>query len=129
MASYSAYADGKPVISPDTGTQVVNYIRQNLEALRDGLVLGDMPGWTFTTSGGTAGQPATITYVRSPNTITGSVSWGVSGAATGNITSIVFVLVIGATSYPIGTLFFTYAGVGTLASPGYLTQSYWTLVP
>lgn len=87
--AYNAFTDGKPV-GTDTGLEAIDYMRENLMALRDAVVAGAMAGWDYAPSGGTADEPATVTYSKSTERIRGSITWGSSGGADGNPTEIVW---------------------------------------
>lgn len=86
---YDAFADNLPV-STDNGLKVVDDTRKNLMAMRDAVVMGAMDGWNYNPNGGTAGQPAQFVYSKGTERILGSVTWGTSGGADGNVTQIVW---------------------------------------
>lgn len=85
--AYSDFTDGKPV-GTDTGLDAIDTIRENLMALRDAVVAGAMAGWDYSSSGG--GEPATVTYSKGTERIRGSLTWGTSGGADGNVTQAVW---------------------------------------
>ena len=73
-------------------------------------VLCGAPFWDFTPAGGTAEQPATVTYSRSTSRFRGSITWGTSGGEDGNPTTIVWAFSgdSGTTYNTIATQAFTY---------------------
>jgi len=87
--AYTQFADNKPVAT-DTGPDVVDDMRNNLMAIRDMVVMGAMPGWTMTPSGGTASQPTTITWSKGTERIKAVLTWGTTGGADGNVTVAVY---------------------------------------
>ncbi|MEM1189950.1 MAG: hypothetical protein AAGI72_15565 [Pseudomonadota bacterium] len=86
---YDAFVDAAPVAS-DTGNDFADTTRENLMALRDAVVMGLMKGWTYAPVGGTAAQPAQFLYSKGLERIRGTVTWGTSGGADGNVTQIVW---------------------------------------
>lgn len=81
---YTPFVDSKPV-GTDTGTEAINYIRQNLMAMRDAVVMGAMIDWDFSKSGGTAEEPAIILYTKGVERLRVSLTWGTSGGEDGNV--------------------------------------------
>lgn len=125
---YYQFTPGKPVISPDSGAQVIDFTRRNLEALRDGVLMGQMPGWACTITPSTL-EPTAIYYSLGSAKLRGIITWGTAGAEAGNIKTIVFTLSGdsgGTYPDPVGTLNFSYSGAGTLASPAGFDGSNWT---
>lgn len=102
--AYTQFAKDKPVLA-DTGAVVVDSTRQNLMALRDAVLMGIAQGWTLAVSGGTAEQPGVITYSNGVERLRLTVTWGSSGGALGNPSTIVY-----AYSGNSGTL---YENIGT----------------
>lgn len=87
--AYTHYAPATP--NPDqTGTQFATSARQNLLALRDAARVGTMPNWNMATAGGTAEQPATITYSNGTERLRMTLTWGTSGATDGAVTAIAY---------------------------------------
>ena len=90
---YNHFIDsGSPDIS-DSGQTVITETRENLEALRDGIMSGVMPNWDVTISpnGGTQAEPRRIEWRKDGNgvlALRASITWGTSGGADGNPTSI-----------------------------------------
>lgn len=90
---YTKFTPDKPVIT-DNGATVIDNTRNNLMALRDGIVAGALADWWFTPSGGTAAEPAIIYYEK---TRTGTrecvrltITWGTTGGEDGSPTTIVY---------------------------------------
>lgn len=106
--AYSPYNGAKPDPTADNGTAFGTNIRINDAALRDGIILGGMPGWTYAQSGGTASEPTTITHSSGTERIKQDLTW-----ASGNITQ-----VISSYSSNSGT---TYDALGT-ATASYSTN-------
>lgn len=113
--AYTQFADNKPV-DTDTGPDVVDDIRNNLMAMRDMVVMGAMPSWNMTPSGGTAAQPATITWDKSTERIKATLTWGTTGGADGNVTIAVYSYSSdsGSTYDTIGTETLTYDSDGNI---------------
>jgi len=102
--TYTAFADDKPVAS-DSGLTVVDDTRNNLMAMRDAVVMGAMSGWNYAPSGGTAEEPATLTYSKGTERLRATLTW--SG---GNVTQAVWAYSSnsGSTFDTIGTESITY---------------------
>lgn len=78
--------------SPTPSRQsTIDDTRKNIMALRDILVAGGMvQGFDFSTSGGTAEQPADILYKKGTEWIKITLTWGTTGGEDGNVTKAVF---------------------------------------
>jgi len=87
--AYDPFTDGKPVAT-DTGLQAIDYMRENLMALRDAVTAGAMPGWNYAPSGGTNDEPAQIVYSKGTERVRGSLTWGTTGGEDGNVTKVVW---------------------------------------
>lgn len=75
--------------APDlqTGPQVLQSVRDNQRVLRDSTILsGGFVGWPMTPSGGSASQPALLTYANSTERVKAALTWGTVGGAAGNVT-------------------------------------------
>ena len=83
--AYVQFEDGVPVAS-GTINELCTDTRNNLEAVRDAVVMGVASGWGFTKNGGTAEQPAEVRYSKGNERIRGTLTWGTSGGADGNVT-------------------------------------------
>lgn len=108
------------------GPTVLADIRNNLMAIRDGIVLGGIPGFNCAASGGTEDQPTqylfTGTGVNSTERIKAVVTWGTTGGALGNPETIVYTY-----SSDSGTL---YEAIGTMTvvytAGGYFSAFSWS---
>jgi len=92
MASiWNYFRKAKPVTS-DTRQQSIDFIKNNgvaIWAMLGGSGLG--PGWNFAKAGGTASQPATITYTYDTTIkVRVTLTWGTTGGEDGNITKAVY---------------------------------------
>lgn len=122
---YVSFDKTKPA-GASNGPTVMQHIRENLMAIRDGIVLGGLPGFNCAASGGSEDQPAqylfTGTGVNSTERILAVVTWGTTGGALGNPETIVFTY-----SANSGTL---YEAIGTLnvayTANGYYASHTWS---
>lgn len=77
------FEDGKPV-NTDTALITVDYIRENLMALRDNIIFGAMNGWDYTAAAGTgsAEEPQYIQWEKGsgPERLIATLTWS-SGRA------------------------------------------------
>lgn len=71
------------------GAATLEDIRENQAALRDMILLGAAPGWSFTPSGGTAEQPDQILMSKGTERLRTVLTWGASGGSDGNVTQMV----------------------------------------
>lgn len=115
--AYNDFQDAKPVAS-DNGLVVIDDIRENLMAMRDAVVMGAMSGWAYSTSGGTNEEPAQVLYTKSTEILRGTLTWGSSGGADGNVTQAVWAYSAnsGSTYDTIGTESISYNTDGTVSS-------------
>jgi hypothetical protein len=88
--AYTAFDPTEPDPSTQNITEFGQSVQDNQAALRDAVVGGTMAGWAMTPSGGTAEQPAVITYAKSTERVKIDLTWGSSGGADGNVTQAVF---------------------------------------
>lgn len=89
--AYSPFDETKPDSSAAGGMPTYSQsIRDNLQAMRDAVIMGEMVGWAMTPSGGTAEQPAVITYSKGTERIKAALTWGSSGGANGNVEQAVY---------------------------------------
>lgn len=122
---YTFFDKTKPA-GASNGPTVMADIRNNLMAIRDGIVLGGIPGFNCSASGGTEDQPTqylfTGTGVNSTERIKAVVTWGTTGGATGNPQTIVYTY-----SSDSGT---TYVAIGTMTvvytAGGYFSSFSWS---
>ena len=87
--AYTPFDPTKPDASSQAGTAFGNSTKYNLLAARDGAVMaGTMPGWGMVSSGGTADQPALLTYTSPSGTekIKAALTWGTTGGENGKVT-------------------------------------------
>ena len=49
-----------------------------------------LDGWDMTPSGGTADEPALLTYTQDGVTVEAALTWGATGGEDGNVTEIVY---------------------------------------
>lgn len=119
--AYALFDKNKPA-GASNGPTVLADIRNNLMAVRDGIVLGGLPGFNCAASGGTEDQPAqylfTGTGVNSTERINAAVTWGTTGGALGNPEIIVFTYSSdsGTTYVAIGTMTIVYTAGGYFSS-------------
>lgn len=73
--AYTQYVPTTPV-DTQNGPAVVASARNNLLALRDGVIAGRMPGWTLTVSGGSAEEPAIRLWSNGVFRIRASYTYG-----------------------------------------------------
>lgn len=117
--SYTAFDATKPDAATQNGTQFAQSTRDNLAAVRDACVLGGgFPGWALAVSGGTAEQPATLTYSKGTERVRAVLTWGTTGGASGNVTQAVYAYSADSgTNYDtIGTKTITYDASGNVTA-------------
>ena len=85
--AYTSLVNDKPAAS-DNGLDFADYTRENLMAMRDAVAMGAMENWNYskTDGTGTAEQPQYVFYKNGTNWIRGTLTWGTSGGADGNVT-------------------------------------------
>ena len=112
--AYVDFVDDKPVISDD-GDVVINNTRENLMAVRDGVVMGKFLDWnmTPTVGGGSAEEPDSIEWRSGQGSgtdrVRATITWGTSGGADGNPTTIVWAFSVNGSVYDtMGTQTITY---------------------
>ena len=114
--AYNPFDDSKPTPA-DNGTVAFDETRYNLHAMRDAVVLGVMPGWNMTPSGGTNEQPAELEYSNGSEWLKAALTWGSSGGADGNVTQAVYTHSTDDIIYDtIATLTINYNSDGTVQS-------------
>ncbi len=82
--AYNPYNGAKPDPTADNGTAFGTNIRINDAALRDGIILGGMPGWTYAQSGGSAAEPTQILHSSGTERLKQDLTW-----ASGNLTQVI----------------------------------------
>ena len=112
---------------PDAATQNItgfaSSVRTNEAALRDAAILaGGFPGFNLAISGGTAEQPALLTYSKGVERVKAALTWGTAGGESGNVVSAVYSYSAnsGTTYDAIGTKTVTYDALGNV------TQTTWS---
>lgn len=86
---YTHYDAVKPDATTQNLTEMGQSMRDNARAVRDAIAIGLMPGWDLTPSGGTAEQPAMLTYDKGLERIRLALTWGTTGGEAGSVTVIV----------------------------------------
>lgn len=119
---YVPFTSDTPIIA-DNGDVVINNTRENLMALRDGLVAGALVDWDMSLiiGGGSDEEPDEIRYSNNGNTeaLQLLITWGTAGGEDGNPTVIVYHYStddFGASDETIGTWSGTYNANGTLTA-------------
>jgi hypothetical protein len=83
---YVLYDKTKPAGSSN-GTLTLQEVRNNLLAIRDAAIMGGgFYGWNMAASGGTAQQPATLTYSSGTERVRATLTWGTTGGSAGSVT-------------------------------------------
>lgn len=85
-ATYVEYSSTLPDATAQSIAEMGGSMRTNGDALRDAVVAGFMPGWNFAASGGSAEEPAALTYSKGTERIRASLTWGTTGGEDGNVT-------------------------------------------
>ena len=118
---YVPFVSDKPDIV-DTGAQVIDDSRQNLMALRDAVVAGNLVGWAMAATGGTPAEPTQILYSKGTERIRLTITWGTTGGEDGNPVTVVYAYDgdAGASYDTIGTW------TGTYDVDGNLTAEAWS---
>ena len=90
-SAWSYFRKAKPVTS-DTRQQGFDFIKNNgvaLWAMLGGAGLA--PGWNMAAAGGTASQPATLTFTYDTTIkVRITLTWGTTGGEDGNVTKAVY---------------------------------------
>jgi hypothetical protein len=105
---YTAFDATKPDATADNGTNFATNTRNNLKAIRDAAIMGGgFYGWNMAASGGTAAEPATLTYSKSTERVRASLTW-----SSGKVTVAVYAYssTSGSSYDTIGTNTITYDG-------------------
>lgn len=115
--TYSAFDQTRPD-GLSSGAVTLEHVRENQAALRDMILLGAAPGWSFAPSGGTAEQPAQILMIRGTERLRTLLTWGSSGGSDGNVTQMVcgYSSNSGVTFETIGTFAVSYDANGNVVS-------------
>jgi hypothetical protein len=119
--AYTDFVDGKPVAT-DGGLLTIDYMRENLMAMRDAVVMGMMTGWSYapTVGTGSASQPQYYVWSKGTERLRATPTWGTSGGADGNPTQIVWEYSSdsGSTWDAIETVSITYDAGGNVTARG-----------
>lgn len=84
--AYTIHDSTKPDAATQNGTAIMGSIRFNENALRDACIMGGgFPGFNMVASGGTAAEPALLTYSKGTERIKAALTW-----ASGNVTVAVY---------------------------------------
>jgi hypothetical protein len=89
--SYTQFDATKPD-GADSGPQIPDTANANDKALRDAIMMGQMPGFAFSCSGGTARQPATMLWTNGATILKAALTWGSSGGSDYNVTAVTWSL-------------------------------------
>lgn len=117
--AYTAFDSTKPDATEQTLTQMGQSERDNFLAIRDAVIMGGgFYGWNMAAAGGTASQPATLTYSKSTERVRATLTWGTSGGEAGSVTQAVYAYSSNSgTDYDtIGTKTITYDGNGNVTA-------------
>lgn len=117
--TYTAFDPLKPDASTQNGTQFAQSTRDNLRTIRDAVIMGGgFYGWNMAAAGGTAEQPATITYSKGTERVRATLTWGSTGGEAGNVTVAVYAYSSNSgTDYDtIGTNTIAYDGSGNVTA-------------
>lgn len=115
---YIPFSPDTPDIA-DTGAKVIDDSRQNLMALRDGIVAGVLVGWNMAATGGTPDEPTQIMYSKGTERLRLTIVWGTTGGEDGSPKTVTYVYspdAIDFTTFPIGTWTGTYDANGSLTA-------------
>jgi hypothetical protein len=109
--AYTPFDPTTPDATTQTLTQMGQSERNNLRAVRDACIMGGgFYGFNLAVSGGTAAQPALLTYTKGTEQIKAALTWGATGGAAGSVTQAVYSYSSdsGSTWATIGTKTITY---------------------
>lgn len=119
--TYALFDKNKPA-GASNGPTVMQHVRDNLMALRDGVITGGIPGFECVASGGTEDARTeclfTGTGTNSTERIKVVIVYGTTGGALGNPQTLTFTYSSdsGATYVAIGTMTVTYSAAGYFSS-------------
>lgn len=120
--AYTPFDPTKPDPATQNGTAIMGSIRANLNAMRDACVMGSFAGFNMAATGGTADQPALLTYSKGTERVKAALTWGTTGGELGNCTVAVYSYSSnsGGSYDTIATCTVTYDG------SGYVTATTWS---
>jgi hypothetical protein len=85
--AYTLFDPTTPDATTQTLTQMGQSERNNLKAVRDACIMGGgFYGFNLAVSGGTADQPALLTYTKGTEKIKAALTWGTTGGEAGSVT-------------------------------------------
>jgi hypothetical protein len=89
--AYTLFDPTTPDATTQTLTQMGQSERNNLKAVRDACIMGGgFYGFNLAVSGGTADQPALLTYTKGTEKIKAALTWGTTGGEAGSVTVAVY---------------------------------------
>jgi hypothetical protein len=89
--AYTLFDPTTPDATTQTLTQMGQSERSNLKAVRDACIMGGgFYGFNLAVSGGTADQPALLTYTKGTEKIKAALTWGTTGGEAGSVTVAVY---------------------------------------
>lgn len=89
--AYLQYDETKPDATAQTLEQMGVSERGNMNALRDACIMGGgFVGFNLAVSGGTAEEPALLTYSSGTERVKIALTWGTVGGEDGNVTVAVY---------------------------------------
>lgn len=88
--AYTNFDATKPNAATQNGTAFAQSTRDNLSAIRDMVIAGVPFWWNISFAGGTAEQREQIFYNNGTQWIRGNITYGTTGGATDNVTTIVY---------------------------------------
>lgn len=109
--TYPVFDPTIPDATAQTLTQMGTSERNNMKSLRDACIMGGgFYGFNLAASGGTASQPALLTYRKGTERVKAALTWGTAGGEAGNVTVAVYSYSAdsGSTYTTIGTKTVTY---------------------
>ena len=116
--AYISFDPASPNPTTQNGSVCFDGTRNNMKAIRDAGVMQVFPGFNMAVAGGTAEQPATITYSKSTERVRLTITWGSSGGAAGNPQTVVYAYSSnsGSSYDTIGTETITYDANGNVTA-------------
>lgn len=83
MGTYNPFIRGNPDGSAQDGPTFSSKANINDAALLDAVMVGQAPGFAMTPAGGSASEPATLTWGSGAYRVRASITWGTSGGENG----------------------------------------------
>lgn len=115
--AYTQYNSAVPTTA-QTRQAAIDAIRTNEMAMRDAIIAGNLPGFNYSVSGGTADQPQYLYRKKSTEWIRTTLTWGTTGGEAGNVTVAVYAYSSnsGGLYDTIGTCTWTYDSSGNVTA-------------